>query len=85
MDRRWTSHLQDPEEKKRFVAYLLNSKGVFDRLTAIINQLELELEEKELQENIYDSPSWAARQADINGYRRCLRRITKLINLDQKE
>lgn len=85
MDRRWTSNIQDPDEKKRFTSYLLNSKGVLERLTEILKQLELELEDKELQENIYDSPSWAARQADINGYRRCLRRILKVINLDQKD
>ena len=81
----WTRHLPSQEEKERFVTYIRNSKGVLDRLLEIIELDEEELNRKETTELTYDSPSWAALQADRNGYRRYLRKIKQLINLDQKE
>lgn len=81
----WTNHLKDPEEKKRFRSYLYNSRGLLDRLGAILKDMDKDIEDQELDASTYDSPSWAARQADINGYRRCLRKVQKLITLDQKE
>lgn len=81
----WTAHLKDPEEKKRFRSYLYNSRGVLDRLTALVKEMENELDNQEIDTSSYDSPSWAARQADTNGYRRCLKKIQKIITLDQKE
>lgn len=78
----WTTHLKDPEDKKRFISYIHNSKGLLDRLNDILTEMETSVEQKESD---YDSPGWAAYQADNNGYRRCLRQIRKLITLDQKE
>jgi len=45
--------------------------------------MEVELEDKELSTDSYDSPSWAAKQADTNGYRRALRQFQKYLILDQ--
>ena len=81
----WTAHLRDPEEKKRFWAYLKNSRGLLDRLSDIIREMEEDLTQKELSMDTYDSPAWAAKQADINGSRRTIRAIQKLITLDPKE
>jgi len=85
MQPKWTSHLRDKEEKDRFAKYLLSSRGVIDRLLVITKDMELELDGKELSPEAYDSPSWASKQADNNGYRRCLRRIQTLLTLDPKE
>lgn len=81
----WTHHLKDPEEKKRFRSYIYNSKGVVDRLLEMLNQREEEINAKEMDEESYDSPSWAALQADRNGRRRELRWMKQLITLDQKD
>lgn len=85
MDRRWTSHIVDLDEKKRFEAYIKGSRTVLDRLSEIIVDFELQLEEKEVDSKAYESPAWAFQQADNIGYRRALRQILKIINLDQKE
>lgn len=81
----WTNHLKDAEEKTRFKTYIYSSRGVLDRLKQIVSDMETELDNKELNPDSYDSPSWAARQADNNGYRRCLRRFQQLLTLDPKE
>lgn len=81
----WTNHLKDPEEKERFKKYIYGSKTLLERQTAIIDEMEKTLDTQESDLNQYDSPSWAALQADRNGYRRALRAIKKLNNLDQKE
>ena len=81
----WTAHLKDPEEAKRFRQYIYSSKGVLERLSQIADEMEKELDQQETDIDQYSSPSWAALQADRNGYRRALRRIKKLITLDQKE
>lgn len=81
----WTSHLPDPDDKKRFKSYMFSSKGVLDRLLQLTINMEHDLDERELDKNSYDSPSWAARQADNNGYRRCLRELQKLLTLDPKD
>lgn len=81
----WTNHLKTEDEKVRFRKYIYSSKGVLDRLKELMEQDETELNSKEMDESSYESPSWAALQADRNGYRRCLRKFKKLLTLDQKE
>lgn len=85
MDRRWTSHLKDPEEAKRFQTYIKNSRSVLDRQLELLTQMEEVLTSEELGKDVYDSPSWDYKQADTIGSRRIIRDIKKLINLDQKE
>lgn len=81
----WTHHLKDQEEKNRFKKYLQSCKTAFERQTALMDKMESDLDEQETDLTQYNSPSWAALQADRNGYRRALKRIKKLINLDHKE
>jgi len=81
----WTTHLKDPEDAKRFRQHMYASKGVLDRLSELIVDMENELDTQETDLDQYSSPSWAALQADRNGYRRAIRRIQKLITLDQKD
>lgn len=85
MDRRWTSHILDPEEKKKFTSYLLSSRTALDRLEEILIQIELEIEDKELDESRYAEACWSHHSADITGQRRMLRKILRLINLDPKD
>lgn len=81
----WSSHLKDPEDAKRFRQHIYASKGVLDRLSQMADDWEKELDQQETDTDQYSNPSWAALQADRNGYRRAIRRLKKIITLDQKE
>lgn len=81
----WTNHLKDKEEVERFKRHIYNSRSVLERQNAIMDEMEKDLDQLETDPDQYNSPAWAAMQADRNGYRRALRRIRKLNNLDQKE
>lgn len=81
----WTYHLKDPEEKERFVKYIKNNRTILERLSAILLKWDNETASTEISEKSYESPSWTYKQADTNGYRRCIRDIQKLLNLDPKE
>lgn len=78
----WFQHLKTKEEQEAFKSSVNGSKRVLDRLDVICKQMD---SEALALSNDYDNPNWAYRQADVNGYRRALREIHKLINLDQKE
>lgn len=81
----WTYHLKDPEEKERFKKYVYGNKTILERLMQIADQWEEETTSSELSQKAYDSPNWDYRQADTNGYLRCLRDFKQLLTLDQKE
>ncbi len=77
----WFKHLKTPEEQEKFKGAVLGSKVIFRRMSEILDEKEAELS---ITENDYDTLNWAYRQADANGYRRCLKEIQKLINLGNK-
>lgn len=79
----WTKHLKTEEEKVRFKSSVLGSKIVLERLQEIIKEVEDDLDKTELNTKIYDIPNWDYRQADMNGFRRALKTIDKIITLDQ--
>jgi hypothetical protein len=81
----WTRHVK-PEDKEQFEKSLRHNRWVLECLTGVLNQLEDETASVELNPKVYDTtPNWAYKQADLNGYRRCLKQIKRLINLDHKE
>jgi hypothetical protein len=79
---KWTSHLKTPEEKERFRNSVLGSKAVLARLQDIIKEIETEQDQIERDVRVYDTPSWAYRQAHLNGFRDCLSKINKVITID---
>lgn len=79
----WTKHISDEKEKEHFKSQVLGSKTVLNRLQALINEMKEDADQTELNTKIYDIPNWDYRQADMNGYKRCLKQISKIINLDQ--
>lgn len=74
----WTSHIKDDEERAEFKKYIENSTSLLDRLTAIVNIKIATAEQARLAEKGYASPSWAFRQADLNGYLRAWHEILSL-------
>lgn len=81
----WTKHLSNDEDKTRFQGAVLGSKLVLNRLQALMDEMKTDTENQELSTKLYDSPSWAYIQADANGYKRCLKQISKLITLDPQD
>lgn len=79
----WTKHISDEDEKQRFKNSVLGSKTVLDRLQELIDEMKADADNLEMSTKVYDVPNWDYRQADLNGYKRCLKQISKIINLDQ--
>lgn len=81
----WTKNLQDPKEVDQFKNMLLGSRPVLERQKELLKEMEADLDNSETTYSVYDKPNWEFRQADNNGFRRCLKAINKLITLDQGE
>jgi len=79
----WTKNLKTDEEKERFKNSILGSKTVLRRLQELLNEVEDDLDKTELSTDIYDKPNWDYRQADMNGFRRALKTVRKIITIDQ--
>lgn len=75
----WTSHLKTKDEKLAFEKLLKNTdKRVLDAIERILLS-NLQLMDKREDLDSYDSPSWAYRQAHINGYREGISKGLELI------
>ena len=81
MNTKWTSHLKTKVEKEKFREYLLSNTENLRRLKAILTK-ELDETVKEMsEEDGYDCPAWAERQADRLGKIRTLRKVNDLITI----
>lgn len=80
----WHKHLKTDEEKTKFKNSVLGSKIVLRRLLEITKEIEDDLDRTESNTKIYDMPNWDYRQADMNGFRRALKTVNKIIDLDQE-
>lgn len=74
----WTKHLKE-DEKKDFQAAVLNDRLVLGRLADIIEEKLQTIQRKELTASEYDTPSWAYRQAHLNGIKAGLTTIRDLL------
>lgn len=80
----WTQGLNE-QDSQQLLKQLKSSTGVLDRLIEIMDRDERALTAQESKSSVYDLPNWEYRQADANGYRRCLREYKQLLNIDPKE
>lgn len=80
---KWTQHLKNDKERERF-EQSLRSSSILDRLRDIITEMEQAAALEEVTTKTYDSPNWDYRQADRNGFKRCLYMFRKLTTLDQE-
>lgn len=79
MQHQWFSNL--PKDKQdEFKKLVLGSQKVLDRAREICYNKIMELESPPTGD--YDSPSWAYKQADRNGYIRALKEIEKLLTIE---
>lgn len=68
------------DEQEGFKREIKSAKNVLDKLEQIVNSKIKEI----VIANDYDSPSWAYKQADRNGYNRALTEIINILHLDQE-
>jgi hypothetical protein len=68
------------DEQDGFKREVKSAKNVLDKLEQIVQNRIKEI----VITNDYDSPSWAYKQADRNGYNRALTEIINILHLDQE-
>jgi hypothetical protein len=68
------------DEQEGFKKEVKSAKNVLDKLEDIVRS---RLKDIVVTED-YDSPSWAFKQADRNGYNRALMEIINILNLDHE-
>lgn len=78
----WFSHLSNPKDKESFKKSLLGSKIVLDRLKEICYNKINSGEKASVMD--YDNPSWAYRQAHLNGYLQAYREISELCKVSDQ-
>ena len=76
MQTAWVKGLKGEEKAKR-TEEIKSYKNAFDAL--------LEILEEEESTPDYDCPSWSHKQADQNGYNRCIREVKKLLDVQDKK
>jgi len=82
----WTHHIKDPQHKEKYEQEIKHSVTSFtNRLRQILKDMDASLDGQETSVKAYDSPNWHYRQADTNGYRRCIKKILNITDLDQKD
>lgn len=81
----WTKHLKDPEEASQFENTVRSSKSVLDRLCTLMQEDDQAQNASSLDPASFNSPNWGHKQASLIGYRACLYKYMKLIDLDQQK
>lgn len=79
MDNKWFSKLPKAEQAQR-KEFVKSNQKVLDILSEICYTMDTGERVSD-----YDSPSWAYKQADRNGYARALRDIQSLLNVSDRE
>lgn len=81
----WTKDCKSEEEKKQLETTIRNSPVVLDRLSELMQEDFDSIAKTEVGSKVYDNANWAFKQADVNGYKRCLLNYITLLTLDLKE
>lgn len=81
---KWTEHLPEPD-KPLFHNQLRAAKPILERQSQIIKDELASTERSETDVKEYGAASWPYLQADKNGYKRALKFLLKLIDLDQQD
>lgn len=85
MNTKWYLGARDEEAKKARAAVVRGSRPGLEVLRDIL-QFELDsLERRQESPANYESPAWAAKQADYLAERRTLKSLIDLLTLDQED
>ena len=75
----WVSGLE-PDAKKQMEDYFKSSPILRERLAYILENKAKNIRSVNLAVKQFESPSWAYKQADRNGYERAIAEIIELIS-----
>ncbi|AFM54656.1 hypothetical protein P12053L_51 [Celeribacter phage P12053L] len=75
----WFKDCKSKKEKEAVAQILHSNRDSLDRLKEILEPMLKEA----LPSADYDSPSWAYKQADRNGFNRAVTTVLDLINIDK--
>lgn len=81
MQIKWYSHLKNKQEQDEFKKYIINSGKVLDRIHDLCYNMIKDSEN--VSSTDYDSPSWAFKQADRNGYLRAYQEMIDLVKINK--
>ena len=70
----------DEKQAKQLRDILTHNTIFFDRFMEILNEFEEELEGREYSLEDYTDPSWAYKQAHINGQKALINKVKRLFN-----
>lgn len=84
MNIEWLKQLPD-KKLQEDIENLLRNTFVRETFLGIIMRMQEEEERIETSLKSYDNPSWAYKQADLNGARRAYNKIRSLFDLKSKE
>lgn len=76
----WTKN-REGLDAVAFGERVVNSHDVLFRLQEILKDKISDARQSQLSSSSFDKPSWAYKQADLNGYQRALEEITHLIEI----
>ena len=76
----WFAKSKDKKDKDAIKQSILAQREPLDRLKEILEPMLKD----GLPATDYDSPSWAYKQADRNGFNRALTTVLEIINLDKE-
>lgn len=78
LSKEWTDH-KDPRDKDDFVRYIQNSSALLDRLATMLRKRIREIN-SQMDNDDFTSPAWAMQQAFLQGRRKALNEILKLLD-----
>jgi len=76
----WTNHLQDPQKKEDFEKTLRNNTLIFDRMNAILDQWEADINKMDRGKEQYKQAGWMPYMAHRNGNKEIIQRMRDLIS-----
>lgn len=79
MQSKWFSNCASEEDKREMRVRLAASAPILERLREIIIAKQVSATNTEPAD--YDSPSWAYKQAHLNGYNEAIREVLKYIDI----
>lgn len=84
MNESWKSITKDPKELE-YLHAVFSNQFFSHAIEEMISRLLSEEERKEASVKQYEDPSWAFSQADRNGYKRALRKMSSLLSTDKRK
>jgi hypothetical protein len=76
----WFQKCKTKEDKEALKKLVMSQRDTLDRLKEILEPMLKDT----TPSTDYDSPSWAYKQADRNGFNRALTTVLDMINLDKE-